>query len=128
MLFNYPSFIGEKEQTPSELLFNDVRMAIQTHMGEIWFDLEYGSNIRNLIKQGIDEIVLAEIKQEIELKLQKYFANDLIINKLDVWQEIDKVKVSLEYIELRTGIYNTIQSEEIIINNDTSLYTTNTNQ
>lgn len=122
MLFNYPSFINQKEQTPSELLFNSVRMAVQTHVGEIWFNLEFGTNIRNLIKQGIDEITIAEIKSELELKLQKYFSNDLLINKLDIWQELDRVKVNLEYIELRTGIMNTVQTEEIILNDDTSLY------
>nr|DAO15254.1 MAG TPA: Tail lysozyme [Caudoviricetes sp.] len=122
MLFNYPSFINQKEQTPSELLFNNVRMAIQTHVGEIWLNLEFGTNIRNLIKQGIDEITIAEIKSELELKLQKYFSNDLLINKLDIWQELDRVKINLEYVELRTGIMNTVQTEEIILNDDTSLY------
>lgn len=122
MLFNYPSFINQKEQTPSELLFNNVRMAIQTHVGEIWLNLEFGTNIRNLIKQGIDEITIAEIKSELELKLQKYFSNDLLINKLDIWQELDRLKVNLEYVELRTGIMNTVQTEEIILNDDTSLY------
>lgn len=122
MLFNYPSFINQKEQTPSELLFNNVRMAIQTHVGEIWLNLEFGTNIRNLIKQGIDEITIAEIKSELELKLQRYFSNDLLINKLDIWQELDRVKVNLEYVELRTGIMNTVQTEEIILNDDTSLY------
>lgn len=122
MLFNYPSFINQKEQTPSELLFNNVRMAIQTHVGEIWLNLEFGTNIRNLIKQGIDEITIAEIKSELELKLQRYFSNDLLISKLDVWQELDRVKVNLEYVELRTGIMNTVQTEEIILNDDTSLY------
>ena len=122
MLFNYPSFINQKEQTPSELLFNNVRMVIQTHVGEIWLNLEFGTNIRNLIKQGIDEITIAEIKSELELKLQKYFSNDLLINKLDIWQELDRVKINLEYVELRTGIMNTVQTEEIILNDDTSLY------
>ena len=122
MLFNYPSFIGEKEQTQSELLFNSVRMAIQTHAGEIWSDLAFGTNIRNMIKQGIDELVLAEIRTELESVLNKYFSNDIIVKNLSVWQELDKVKISLEYIELRTGTHYTVQSEEIIINNDQTLY------
>ena len=122
MLFNYPSFIGEKEQTQSELLFNSVRMAIQTHAGEIWSDLSFGTSIRNMIKQGIDELVLAEIRTELENVLNKYFSDDIIVRSLSIWQELNKVKVSLEYIELRTGTHYTVQSEETIINNDQTLY------
>ena len=122
MLFNWPSFIGEKEQTKSELLFNSIRMLIQTHMGEIWVDLDFGTNIRNLIKQGIDNLVLMEIKDELENKLNSYFSNDILINILDVWQELNKVRVNLEYTELRTGIHYTVQTEEIIVNNDQTLY------
>ena len=122
MLFNWPSFIGEKEQTKSELLFNSIRMLIQTHMGEIWVDLDFGTNIRNLIKQGIDNLVLMEIKDELENKLNSYFSNDILINILDVWQELNKVRVNLEYTELRTGIHYTVQTKEIIVNNDQTLY------
>ena len=122
MLFNYPSFIGEKEQSESELLYNNVRMEIQTHIGEIWVDLELGTNIRNLIKSGIDAITVAEIRTELETKLDKYFHNDLTIETLDVWQELDKLKINLEYIELRTGTHYTVQSEETIINKDQTLY------
>lgn len=126
MLFNYPSFYAAKEQTPSELLFNSLRMLVQTHIKEIWFDLDFGSNIRNLIEQGIDNLVLSDIHDELEIKINKYFGNELIINALDVWQdeaEPQKVRVNLEYTELRTGIHKSLQSgEDIILNQDTSLY------
>lgn len=125
MLFNYPSFIGEKEQSESELLYNNVRMEIQTHIGEIWVDLELGTNIRNLIKSGIDNITVAEIRTELETKLDKYFHNDLTIETLDIWQELDKLKINLEYIESRTGTHYTVQSEETIINKDQTLYYNN---
>lgn len=125
MLFNYPSFIGEKEQSESELLYNNVRMEIQTHIGEIWVDLELGTNIRNLIKSGIDNITVAEIRTELETKLDKYFHNDLTIETLDIWQELDKLKINLEYIELRTGTHYTVQSEETIVNKDQTLYYNN---
>ena len=125
ILFNYPSFIGEKEQSESELLYNNVRMEIQTHIGEIWVDLELGTNIRNLIKSGIDAITVAEIRTELETKLDKYFHNDLTIETLDIWQELDKIKINLEYIELRTGTHYTVQSEETIINKDQTLYYNN---
>ena len=125
MLFNYPSFIGEKEQSESELLYNNVRMEIQTHIGEIWVDLELCTNIRNLIKSGIDNITVAEIRTELETKLDKYFHNDLTIETLDIWQELDKLKINLEYIELRTGTHYTVQSEETIINKDQTLYYNN---
>lgn len=125
MLFNYPSFIGEKEQSESELLYNNVRMEIQTHIGEIWVDLELGTNIRNLIKFGIDNITVAEIRTELETKLDKYFHNDLTIETLDIWQELDKLKINLEYIELRTGTHYTVQSEETIVNKDQTLYYNN---
>ena len=125
MLFNYPSFIGEKEQSESELLYNNVRMEIQTHIGEIWVDLELGTNIRNLIKSGIDNITVGEIRTELETKLDKYFHNDLTIETLDIWQELDKLKINLEYIELRTGTHYTVQSEETIINKDQTLYYNN---
>lgn len=122
MLFNYPTFISEKEQTKSELLFNNVRILIQTHIQEICFDTEFGTNIRDKIKQGIDDFTISDIRDEIETKLLKYFSNDLRIEKLNAWQEVDKVKIELIYTELKTGISRTIQDEEIITNSDTTLY------
>ena len=122
MLFNYPTFISEKEQTKSELLFNNVRILIQTHVQEICFNTEFGTNIRDKIKQGIDDFTISDIRDEIETKLLKYFSNDLRIEKLNAWQEIDKVKIELMYTELKTGISRTIQDEEIITNSDTTLY------
>lgn len=122
MLFSYPSFIGQSEENRSKLLFNNVRMVIQTHVGEIWVDQDFGTNIRNSIKEGIDNLVLMEIRTEIETKLNKYFNNELKIENLEVWQELNTIKVKLDYIELQTGIHYTIQTEEIIVNQDQTLY------
>lgn len=122
MLFSYPSFIGQSEENRSKLLFNNVRMVIQTHVGEIWVDQDFGTNIRNSIKEGIDSLVLMEIRTEIETKLNKYFNNELKIENLEVWQELNTIKVKLDYIELQTGIHYTIQTEEIIVNQDQTLY------
>lgn len=122
MLFSYPSFIGQSEENRSKLLFNSVRMVIQTHVGEIWVDQDFGTNIRNSIKEGIDNLVLMEIRTEIETKLNKYFNNELKIENLEVWQELNTIKVKLDYIELQTGIHYTIQTEEIIVNQDQTLY------
>lgn len=122
MLFSYPSFIGQSEENRSKLLFNNVRMVIQTHVGEIWVDQDFGTNIRNSIKEGIDNLVLMEIRTEIETKLNKYFNNELKIENLEVWQELNIIKVKLDYIELQTGIHYTIQTEEIIVNQDQTLY------
>lgn len=122
MLFSYPSFIGQSEEDRSKLLFNSVRMVIQTHAGEIWVNQDFGTNIRNSIKEGIDNLVLMEIRTEIETKLNKYFNNELEIENLEVWQELNTVKVKLDYIELQTGIHYTVQTEEIIVNQDQTLY------
>ena len=48
--------------------------------------------------------------------------NDIKIDYLDAWQDIDKIKVALTYTELRTGKKNTVQTEELFVNNDTSAY------
>lgn len=122
MLFNYPSFLGRVEQDESRLLFNSVRMALQTNIREIWYDIQFGTHIRDLLKKGIDALVMAEIQQDIEDNLMKYFKNDIKLKTLDAWQELDKIKVNLTYIELRTGKHNTVQTEQKFINNDTSLY------
>lgn len=122
MLFSYPSFIGQSEENRSKLLFNSVRIVIQTHVDEIWVDQDFGTNIRNSIKEGIDNLVLMEIRTEIETKLNKYFNNELKIENLEVWQELNTIKVKLDYIELQTGIHYTIQTEEIIVNQDQTLY------
>lgn len=122
MLFSYPSFIGQSEEDKSKLLFNSVRMVIQTHAGEIWVNQDFGTNIRNSIKEGIDNLVLMEIRTEIETKLNNYFNNELEIENLEIWQELDVVKVKLDYIELQTGIHYTVQTEEIIVNQDQTLY------
>ena len=122
MLFSYPSFIGQSEEDKSKLLFNSVRMVIQTYAGEIWVNQDFGTNIRNSIKEGIDNLVLMEIRTEIETKLNNYFNNELEIENLEIWQELDVVKVKLDYIELQTGIHYTVQTEEIIVNQDQTLY------
>lgn len=126
MLFNYPTFISTKEQSISDRLYNNIRILVQTHIQEIWTNLDFGTNIRDLLKQGIDNILLAEIKDELETKIYKYFINDLIIDKLDVYQDtgeyVNKVCVDLQYTELKTGNIKTVQSEEIILNKDTTLY------
>lgn len=122
MLFNFPSFIGEKEQTPSELLYNNIKIMIQTHIGEIWTDLDFGTDIRNLIKQGINNITLVEISDELETKLNTYFGENIVIDDLKVQQEQNVVKVNLRYIELRTGIHYSMQTEETINNSDNTLY------
>lgn len=125
MLFNYPSFINEKEQTKSELLYNNIKILIQTHVTEIWYDLNYGTTVRDVIKQGIDDLAISEILEEIRYKLNTYFSNDIIINSLTAKQDIDTLKISLNYTELRTGkqyTINTIEEELSILNNDTSLY------
>lgn len=126
MLFNFPTFISVKEQTTSERLYNSLKIMIQTHIQEIWVNLDFGTNIRNLLKQGIDNILLAEIRDELETKIYRYFSNSLVISSLDVWQDTGEysniVRVNLEYIELRTGVTKTIQSEEIILNKDSTMY------
>lgn len=122
MLFNYPSFINKSEQDDSRILFNSVRMALQTSLGEIWYDTGFGVNLRNLIERGIDALVVAEIQDDIENNLIKFFDNEIKVEYLDVWQELDKVKVALTYTELRTGKKLTVQTEQKFVNDDTSLY------
>lgn len=122
MLFNYPSFINKSEQDESRILFNNVRLALQTNIREIWYNIQFGTHIRDLIKHGIDSLIVAEVQQDIEDNLMNYFTNDIKLDSLDLWQDVDKIKVSLKYIELRTGKVNTIQTEQTFINNDTSLY------
>ena len=123
MLFSYPSFIGVKEEDQSKLLFNSVRMAIQTHVGEIWINIDFGTNIRNYIKQGIDNLVISEIQSELEMKLNEHFRDDIYIENINIAQNLNNLLVNLDYIELRTGIHYTVQTtEEIIVNQDQSLY------
>ena len=117
MLFNFPSFISTKEQTKSELLFNNVRFVLQTSVEELWTDLKFGTKIRGYIKQGIDNITIAEIREEIYNKLMFYFTDDLEISVLDIQQDVNVLHVKLDYIELKTGKHYTLQSEEDIINN-----------
>lgn len=122
MLFSYPSFLNKLEQDDSRLLFNSVRMALQTSLKEIWYDTTFGTNIRNLLKHGIDALIVSEIQIDIENNLMNHFANDIKVNYIDIWQELDTIKVALNYTELRTGKHNTIQTEQKFINTDTSLY------
>lgn len=122
MLFTYPSFIGTKEQSQSDLLFNSIRMVIQTNVREIWYDLDFGTKIRDLIKQGIDDITIMEIQDDITSALDKYFSNDIIVNTLDIYQDLDKLKINLDYTEVRTGKHYTMQTEDVIVNEDRSLY------
>lgn len=122
MLFSYPSFINKSEQDSSRLLFNSIRMALQTNLREIWYDIDFGTGIRDYIKHGIDALVMAQIQEDINNNLSKYFENDIKIDYLDAWQDVDKIKVALTYTELRTGKKNTVQTEELFINNDTSAY------
>ena len=49
MLFNYPTFINTKEQTPSERLYNNLKLMVQTHVGEIWYDINFGTKIREVL-------------------------------------------------------------------------------
>ena len=122
MQFNFPSFINKSEQDESRLLFNSVKLALQTNIQEIWYDTKFGTHIRDLLKQGINAFVVAEIQQDIEDNLMKYFKDEIKLDTLDAWQDLDTVKVELKYIELRTGKRNTVQAEQKFINTDLSLY------
>lgn len=122
MLFNYPSFINQTEQDESRLLFNNIRLALQTNIREIWYDVNYGTRIRDQIKNGITALVAADIQNDIEDRISKYFENDIKLNYMDIWQDLNKIKINLNYTELRTGKHNTIQAEEKFINSDMSLY------
>lgn len=122
MLFNYPSFISTSEQNESDLLYNNIKIVLQTSLKEIWYNTDFGTNIRDNIKDGIDALVITNIQIQIEDNLLKYFKNDIQLKYLDLTQEGNKIKVYLTYIELRTGKFNTIQTEETFVNKDTSLY------
>lgn len=122
MQFNFPSFINKSEQDESRLLFNSVKLVLQTSIQEIWYDTKFGTHIRDLLKQGINALVVAEIQQDIEDNLMKYFKNEIKLDTLDAWQDLDTVRVELKYIELRTGKRNTVQAEQKFINTDLSLY------
>lgn len=122
MLFNYPSFINKNEQSESRLLFNSIRMDLQTNIKEIWYDINFGTNIRGLIKKGINALVVAEIQNSIEDVVKTYFKDDIQLNYLDAWQDNNKIKVNLTYTELKTGKKNTIKTEETFVNTDVSLY------
>ena len=122
MLFNYPSFISTSEQSESDLLYNNIKIVLQTSLKEIWYNTDFGTNIRDNIKDGIDALVITNIQIQIEDNLLKYFKNDIQLKYLDLTQEGNKIKVYLTYIELRTGKFNTIQTEETFVNKDTSLY------
>lgn len=122
MLFTFPSFINKSEQDESRLLYNAIKITLQTSVREIWYDVNFGTKIRNAIKQGIDGLVVTDIQIDIEDNLMKYFQNDIRLNYLDLQQQGDKILIQLDYIELRTGKHNTIQTEETFINQDKSLY------
>lgn len=122
MLFGYPSFINVGEQSDSRILYNNIKITLQTNMREIWYDVNYGTSIRDSIKHGIDALVVAEVQNDIEDNLLKYFSNDIKINYLDLWQDVDVIRVALNYTELRTGKHNTVQAEQKFVNNDSSLY------
>lgn len=116
MLFNYPSFINQTEQDKSRLLYNNIKIALQTSVGEIWYDTKFGTKIREQIKAGISALVIAEIQNDIQNNLLKYFSNSIDIQYLDLLQENNKIKVSLSYKELTTGSFNTVSVEETFIN------------
>ena len=117
MLFNFPTFLGTKEQTSSERLYNQIKILIQTHLQEILIDLDYGTNIRNYIKQGINSIVISDIRDELTDKIMQYFSNDVIIDHINISQDSDILYIDLEYLELRTGLHNTIETQETLIEN-----------
>ena len=118
MLFSFPSFINKNEQSDSDILYNNIKILIQTSIMEIWYDTTFGTNIRNLIKQGINAITVVEIQNEIENKIYKYFSNDVVIKYLDAYQDKNTINIDLTYYELRTGKYNTVKTEETFINKD----------
>lgn len=113
---NYPSFIGKKEQSKSELLYNKVKILMQTNVKELIYDVDFGTDIRSHLKQGISNIVIGEIKEEILNKLNNYLGNELEVTSLIVKQNDNKLFVNLEYTELSTGKVETITAEEVIEN------------
>lgn len=122
MLFNFPTFLNTKEQTQSERLYNNLKLLVQTSVGEIWYDVKFGTNIRDNIKAGITNIVISDIRDELIEKITTYFINDLKISRMDIQQVVDKLRVELDYIELRSGLHKTLITEQDIQNRDTSLY------
>lgn len=122
MLFNYPSFISQDEQNRSRLLYNNIKIVLQTSIEEIWYDTEFGTHIRDLLKKGINALVVSEISQEIEDKLAKYFADDLRLVYLDAYQEDRVIRISLTYEELQTGKMNTVEMEQTFVNDQLSQY------
>lgn len=122
MLFNFPTFLNTKEQTPSERLYNNLKILVQTHIAEVWYNIQFGTNIRDSIKAGIDDIVVSDIRDELQEKIVKYFNDKLTITKMDIQQKVDKLYVYLTYMELRTGVHRTMQVVESIENKDMSFY------
>lgn len=116
MLFTYPSFINVSKQDKSRLLYNNVKIALQTSINEIWYDIQYGVRTREYIKDGIDELVVARIQDNIENCLMNYFSQDILLNYMDIRQTETKIYIDINYTELRTGIHNTIRTEETFIN------------
>lgn len=122
MLFNFPSFLNTKEQTQSDRLYNNLKILVQTSVDEIWYDVNFGTNIRDNIKAGISDIVISDIRDELTEKITTYFQNDLQILRMDIYQIVDKLRIELDYVELRTGLHKTLITEQDIENKDTSLY------
>lgn len=122
MLFNFPTFLNTKEQTPSDRLYNNLKILVQTSITEIWYDTKFGTNIRDHIKAGISSIVISDIRDELIEKITTYFVNELKITRMDIQQVVNKLRIELDYIELRTGLHKTLVTEQDIQNNDTSLY------
>lgn len=122
MQFTFPSFINQTEQDDSRLLYNSIKIALQTHLGEIWYDSTFGTKIRDYVKDGIDALVVSDIQQDIEENLNNHFQNEIHVDYVEAWQEADIIKVNLSYTELRSGKHNTVKTEERFANTDTSLY------
>lgn len=125
MLFNFPSFLNTKEQTQSDRLYNNLKILVQTSVDEIWYDVNFGTNIRDSIKAGISDIVISDIRDELIEKITTYFQNDLQISRMDIYQIVNKLRIELDYVELRTGLHKTLITEQDIENKDMSLYQDN---
>lgn len=118
MLFPYPSFINRSELNLSQNLYNNVRLTLRSNVNDIWYSIVYGTKIRTLLEAGINSLVVAEVQQEIENSLMKYFEDDIKLVSLDVWQESTVIRVALVYVELRTGKYNTVDTEISFVNQE----------
>lgn len=118
MLFPYPSFINRSELNLSQNLYNNIRLTLRSNVNDIWYSIIYGTKIRTLLEAGINSLVVAEVQQEIENSLMKYFEDDIKLVSLDVWQESTVIRVALVYIELRTGKYNTVDTEISFVNQE----------